>query len=258
MKAKETDFEKFVTYDGIFRGPSFNREAWQDALQSKLFTPLRYIFEANGATQLNQIIRAPVYMGRDSKNKPVWEWKEQYLGERMIGHQVLDIETFWKEAKYIPAEDWEILKKRGFRKRRGYVIRPDGKHEIDYDKVHNNKSMVYKQWMLMKLAADLWSHIDNHSTDPAFTLEHYDNIVDAIKNLPGDMFGSEYDMRGARNTKALFSKHQIEWLERISGKNRLFFKTFISDIFVGDKRKKESLFGESTGIILNSIFKGYG
>jgi hypothetical protein len=155
----------------------------------------------------------------------------------------------------MPKEDWDVLKSRGFRKRRGYIIRPDGKHEIDYNKVHDNKKMVYKQWMLMKLAADLWSHIDRHSSDPSYTLEHYDNIVDAIKNLPGDIDGDQYNMKGVRNTQTLFDKHQIEWLERISGKNGLFFRTFVQDIFMGDKRKKESLFGESTNIILGAIFK---
>src|SRR6185437_2545926 len=53
MKNKETDFHKFITYDGLFRGPSFHGEEWQNAFQDKLFTPLRYIFDANGAMQLN-------------------------------------------------------------------------------------------------------------------------------------------------------------------------------------------------------------
>jgi hypothetical protein len=258
MKAKETDFSKFITYDGIFRGPTFNQEAWQDALQSKLFTPLRYIFEANGGTQLNQRVRAPVYLGRDSKNKAMWEWREQYMGERMIGHQVLDIKDFWMDTKSIPKEELAERKRKGYRIRRGYIIRPDGKHEIDYNKAQNNKPMVYKQWMLMKLAADLWSHIDKTSTDPGYTLEHYENIVQAIKDLPGDMAGDEYDMNGVRITKTLFSKHQIEWLERISGKNKLAVRTFWSDIFIGDKRKKESLFGESVSTLLGAVFKGYG
>ena len=258
MKAKETDFHKFVTYDGIFRGVSFNTEAWQDALQSKLFTPLRYIFEANGAMQLNERVRAPLYLGRDSKGKAMWEWREQYRGERMIGHQVLDIPTFWLDTKSIPKEELAERKRMGYRIRRGYIIRPDGKHEIDYNKVQDNKPMVYKQWMLMKLAADLWTHIDNTSTDPAYSLHHYEEIVEAIKNLPGDLAGDEYDMKGVKITKPLFNHHQIEWLERMSGMNKLSVRTFWSDIFIGDKKKKESLFGESMGTLTSAIFKGYG
>ncbi len=107
-----------------------------------------------------------------------------YLGEAMIGHEVLDIPEFRRRVKDVGPREWQELKKRGYRKRGKYIIRPDGKHDIDYDRVQENKPMVWKQWLLMKIAADLWSHIDRHSTDSRFTLAHYDDIVDAIKSLP--------------------------------------------------------------------------
>jgi hypothetical protein len=259
MKGQETAFDKFTKYDSVFRGVNFDREAWQDALQSKLITPLRYLFEANGATQLNMMVRAPVYAGRDKDGNPKWEHKWQPLGERMMGHQILDIPEFRMRKKDLTPEKWSELKHEGCRIKGKYIVDRQGKHKIDYNKVQENKPMVYKQWMLMKIAGDLWSHIDRHSTDPAYGMNHYLNIIDAIRDLPGDLTSSEYDLRGARISKMFFSKEQIKWLRKISRTTMLslFNHHFWADLFMGDKRKKESVFGESTGIILNSIFKGY-
>jgi hypothetical protein len=257
MKSKETSFDKFITYDGLFRGPSFHREEWQSAIQDKYITPLRYLFEANKATQLNKITRAPVFVGNDEHGKPKWVWRDQYLGERMLGHQILDVEPFWQEIKDFGPEMWKDLKGRGYSKRGKYAIRPDGKHVIDYNKVQDNKKLVYKQWLLMKIAGDLWSHIDRHSTDPAYSLHHYDEIVESIAALPGNIDGTEYDLKGVRVNHTFFEKEQMQWLKRMSGADGLFLREFLHDVFQGDKRKKESLFGESTGIILGAIFKGY-
>lgn len=257
MKSKETAFDKFTTYDGLFRGPSFHREEWQSAIQDKYITPLRYLFEANKGTQLNMITRAPVFKGNDEHGHPQWEWRDQYLGERMLGHQIVDIPTFWQQAKDYDPQQWNDLKSKGYTKRGKYVIRPDGKHAIDYNRVQENKPMVYKQFLLMKVAGDLWSHIDRHSTDPAYNLHHFDEIVEAIAALPGNIDGTEYDMRDTRVNHTFFSKEQMKWLKRMSGANKVFFREFMQNVFMGDPRKKESMFGESAGVILNAIFKGY-
>ncbi|HVA96105.1 MAG TPA: hypothetical protein VND99_00470 [Candidatus Acidoferrales bacterium] len=259
MKGQETAFEKFTKYDSVFRGVSFNREEWQSALQSKMITPLRYLFEANGATQLNMNVRTPVYIGKDKDGKPMWRYETMSLGEAMMGHEMLDIPEFRKEVGDVSPEHWRELKRLGFRKRGKYIVDPSGKNVIDPNKLQEKKSLVYKQWMLTKIAADLWAHIDRHSTDPAFTMDHYMNILEAIENLPGDLAGSEFHMKGTRIPKGFFSEEQMKWLRRISGTTRtkLFTRQFFADLFIGDKRKKESLFGESTSIILGAIFRGY-
>ncbi|HWY79723.1 MAG TPA: hypothetical protein VNW29_05175 [Candidatus Sulfotelmatobacter sp.] len=249
MGAKEIDFDKFCKYDGMFRGISFDRAAWQKELQGGLITPLRYLFDANGATQLNMLTRAPDENGN---------MQTMTLAEAMMGHQVLDVPELRTQRKDLTPEKWKAMKQLGYRQRGKYIIRPDGKHDINYNKVQENKRMVYKQWMLMKLAGDLWQHISRHSTDPAYGMSHYMNVLDAIINLPGGMDGNEFDMQGARVTKAFFEKWQIQWLKKISGTTTtsLFNREFWINIFVGDNRKKESIFGESFSILMSAIFRG--
>lgn len=258
MGAHEINFEKFTKYDSIFRGVSFDRAEWQKAIQGGMVTPLRYLFQANGAIQYNMIVRSPVYT-RQEDGKYKWVFKDVPLGEAMFGHQILDIPEFRTKRADLTDEEWRSLKAEGYRRRGQYILRPDGKHRINYDKVQDNQSLAYKQWMLMKIGADLWSHIDRHSTDPAYNMEHYLSILEAIENLPGDIEGNEFEMRKARIPKGFFSHHQMKWLKKISGTTttKLFTRQFAADLFVGDQRKKESMFGESASIVLSSIFRGY-
>jgi hypothetical protein len=259
MSAQEINFEKFTKYDGIFRGVSFDRAEWQKAMQSGLITPLRYLFDANGATQLNMMVRAPEYGGIDEKGKPIWNHKNMPLGEAMFGHQILDIPEFRQTIKDLMPDKWKEMREKGYKWNGKNVVRPDGKNMINYDRVQENKTLAYKQWMLMKIGADLWSHIDLHSIDSAYGMEHYMNVLDAIATLPGGVEGDEYDMNGVRITKPFFSKEQMKWLKEISGTTpmKLFMRQFFADIFIGDKKKQETMFGESFGLIIGAIFKGF-
>ena len=250
MSGQEIDFDKFCKYDGFFRGVSFDRAEWQKALQGSLVTPLRYLFEANGATQLNAMTRAP-----DEKG----EWVDMTVGEAMMGHQILDIPTFRTLKTDVTPDEWKALKDQGYRTRGKWIIQPNGKYKINYDRVQNNKRTVWKQWMLMKLGGDLWQHVTRHSTDPAFDMHHYLQILEAIEKLPTALAGDEYDMQGVRITDTFFTHHQMQWLKRISGTTnmQLFNRQFWADIAQGDKRKKDPKFGESANIIISAIFKGY-
>lgn len=255
MGAQEIDFDKFTKYDGIFRGVSFDRAEFQKAIQGSLITPLRYLFEANGMTHMNMDVRVPIYIG----GKDEYRWQTVKLGEAMFGYEILNIPQFRMEAKHVDSGNWEQMKKDGYKKRGKWVITPDGRYMIDYDKVEDNKRLAWQQWMLMKIGADLWSHIDRHSTDPAYGMEHYMNVLDAIKSIPGELQGDDEDITKNKNVKTFFDKDQMRWLKEMSKTTALslFTRQFFGDIFIGDKKKKESLLGQSFGIIINKIFQGY-
>lgn len=258
FSANEINFEKFTHYDSLFRGVSFDRAAFQKEIQSGLITPLRYLFNANGATQLNMEVRAPVYKGRDEKGKQIWAFETMPLAEAMIGYEVLNIPQFRKKVDDLSPEDWKKMRQQGYRKRGEFVLRPDGRYLLDANKMYADKTLVYKQWMLMKLGSDLWAHISRHSTDPAYDMHHYMSILEAIESIPGDIEADEFKMRKTRITGRFFSEEQLKWLRKISGTStfNLFNRQFWSDLFFGDRRKKESKFGESVSLFLSSIFRG--
>jgi len=258
MKGQETDFDKFMTYSGPFKGVTFKRADWQSAIQETYVTPLRYFFEANGATQLNMKVRAPVQVGwsNDENPQPLWEWQEQYLGESMLGHQIVDIPELRFLAKDV--KDWRLAKKEGFRKKGEYVVDRDGNHVIDWDKAQEHKTLVWKQWLLMKIAADLLTHVDRHSTDPSYSMDHYEKILTAIRELPGNILGNELNMGDTVIGEHFFSEEQMEWLENLAKVTPilLYNRQFWTDILRGDPHKKTSGVGESASIILSTIFRG--
>lgn len=257
MKGTETAFDKFTVYDGIFRGPSFKQDEWQDALQTKYITPLRYLFEANGATQLNARQHFPEYKGQDKDGNPIWEWREMYVGERMLGHQVVDIPTFRMRRRDLTEAKWIEMRRQGYKEKGKYVVRPDGRYMINYDRVQDNKKMVYKQWLLTKIAGDLHHHISRHTTDPQYSLEHFESIIKAIEELPGNLLGNQYDLRGNLVTKPFFSHEQIAWLRKVSGANTKWRTEWWKALVMGDPHKKGGGIGESTNLIIGAIFKGY-
>lgn len=251
--AHEIDFDKFTSYDNIFRGVSFNTAEFQKNVKENFLKPLRYLYSTYDSINMNMNVRAPVFRGRTGDTDH-WEFEDMPLGKAIFGHQILDIPEFRMSSK-VPKSEWE----QGWKKRGKYIIDEEGKHVIDYNKVQGNKVLAYKQWALMKLGADLWTHITRHSTDPAYSMEHYMSVIEAIETIAGEVMGDETDMRGIRAVKPYFDHHQMQWLKRMSGTTtfKLFHRQLLSDLFIGDKRKKESLLGETANIFLSSIFKGY-
>jgi len=263
--AHEIDFEKFTKYDSMFRGVSFDRAAFQKEVREEFLKPLRYLFQTYGALNMNMIVRAPAFIKRtydeNGKSKDEYKFYDMPLGEAIFGYQILNIPEFRQEFDHLlktDPEKWEAMKKDGFKKKGKYVQRPDGRYEIDYNKVQENKVLAYKQWGLMKLGADMWAHISRHSTDPAYDMAHFTDILEAIESIPGEVFGSDETMTDTRVVKTMFDEKQMKWLKKISKTTtfRLFNRQFWTDLF-GGKHKKDTLFGESAGIILGAIFKGY-
>ncbi|MGI8420547.1 MAG: hypothetical protein ACR2LN_07965 [Candidatus Levyibacteriota bacterium] len=256
MTAHEIDFDKFTVYDSAVRGVSFKRAEFQAAVQKEFLTHLRYLLASYDKLNFNMDVRSQVFTGRDEKGKDTWKYETMPLGQAIFGHLILDVPLFRKKAKDITEED----KEKGYKRKGLYLVDRDGKHVIDYDKVQSSEGKTYawKQWALMKLGADMWTHIDRHSRDPAYGIAHYIDIIEALESIPGEVFGDETDMRKSRVTKSFFSHEQMKWLRRISGTTdfKLFTKAILTDIFQS-KHRKEGLFSESANTFLGAIFKGY-
>ena len=247
MGAKEINFDKFTSYDA-FRGITFNREEFQKQLTQGLLHPLRYLFDSYGDLNMNMMVRAQKFVGRDGdKDKFEWEWMP--LGEMLFGYQVLNVPEFRmcktdKEGKEI----------------KGKYIRDKetGRYVIDYNKVQANKTKAWKQWALMKISGDLWTHIDRHSTDPAYTLSHFKQIIDAIDSIPADIIASDDSLQGMKIGKTFFSKAEMRWLKKVSGATdwRLYRNQVMLDLF-GSHKDKESYLSDSFKLFFRGIFKGY-
>ncbi|MGH7204459.1 MAG: hypothetical protein ACREHC_08505 [Candidatus Levyibacteriota bacterium] len=253
MTAHEIDFDKFTVYDSAMRGVSFKRAEFQAAVQKEFLTHLRYLLASYDKLNFNMDVRSQVFVKRDEKGKDVWKYETMPLGQAIFGHQILDIHEFRKTGK-LTEED----RAKGYRKSGRYLKDKDGKYVIDYDKVQDNKTLAWKQWALMKLGADMWTHIDRHSRDPAYGLAHYIDIIEALESIPGEVFGDETNMRGGRVIKPFFSHAQIKWMRKMSGTTdlKLFTKAILTDIFQS-KHRKEGLFSESANTFIGAIFKGF-
>ena len=251
---EQINFEKFTKYDSAVRGVSFDRAAFQEAVNDKLLKPLRYLFETYGELNMNMETRVLKFKGRDADGKDKWDWEDGYLGESLFGHQILDIPEFRKKANELTKKDRED----GYSRSGKYVKDRDGRYVIDYDKVQDDQTLVWKQWALMKMGADLWGHISRHSTDPAYGLAHYIDVLEAIESIPGEVMGDDTDMKKNRVVTPFFSHEQIKWLRKISGTTnfKLYGRAIMTDIFTG-KHRKDSLFGDSASIFIGAVFRGY-
>lgn len=260
FSGQEIDFEKFTVYDSLVRGVSFKRVEFQKEIKENFLKPLRYLYQTYDSINMNMMVRAPVFLGRENDSDK-WEFREMPLGEAIFGYQILNIPEFRMEVEHIKQKDpemWTAMVKDGYKKKGKYIKGPDGKFVIDYDKVQENKVLAYKQWALMKIGADLWSHISRHSTDPAFNMHHFMSIIEAIESIAGEIDGSDEEMTDTRMVASYFSEEQMKWLKKISRTtgSQLFRRQFFADIVIGDKKKKQSLFGESAALIFGAIFKG--
>ena len=239
MGAHEITFDKFVTYDSLVRGVSFNRAEFQKQVQEGFLKPLRYLYETYGDLNFEMKVRAPVFKGRKD-DKDIWEYKTMPLGEMIFGYEILNIPEFRKKNKA------------------GKAKKKNGRYEIDYAKVQKNQTLAWKQWALMKIGADLWSHIDRHGTDPAYDMAHYFDVLEAIETIPGEVWGDDKKMKNMRVVTPFFSHSQMKWLKKMSGTTtmELFTRGIFSDIFA-DKHRKGGLFDDSFSLITAAIFRGY-
>lgn len=260
MGAEEITFDKFTHHD-VIKGVVFNRGEFQKAVQENLIKPTRYLWDTYGELNFNMPVRRPMFIGREG-DKDIFEYKTVPLGEALFGYQMLDIPMFWKHEKVLGPDGKPLKDAKGKDIEGKKVIkRADGRHEIDYDKVASEKGQtaLYKQFVLMKFAGDMWTHIDRHSSDPTYDYHHFLEIIEALERIPAEIIGNDKDMRDVRVSKSFFSHAQIKWLRKMAKVDNysLFKRQFIDDIFGGGHDKKGSGFGDSFSMIANAVFRGF-
>lgn len=248
MKAKEVTMDKYVQYDA-WGGVRFNRAQFQEDVQDNIIHHIRYFLNTYPDLNYNMKIKA---MDQDLtfKNKGVPIFREMTLGEAMFGHELLNREAFWKkDSKHKPIC---MVDKNG---------KPmKGIYEIDYDKVNNNKVLVWKQWFATKMVGDLWSHRAFHSTDSRFDLNYYKNVVAAIESIPGEIKQDEYSIRQQVVGTKFFDKRDMAWIKKgakVENYN-LYLRSVFRDIFLPDEPQSGIGLLEAFSLLTRQIVKSGG
>lgn len=238
MSAGEVTMDKYVRYDA-YGGVHFNRAEFQKDVQHTIIHPIRYFLNTYPDVKYNQKFRMLDQAATIRQHKPVY--REMTLGEAMFGHDLLNREAFWKkDDKGKPIN--KVIN--------GHKLK--GVYEIDYDKVEANKILVWKQWFMTKLAADLWSHRDFHSTDTRYDLNYYKNIVEAIASIPGGftdddqahgqagLQGDEFSIRDQAIIRRFFDKKDMAWFKKTARVENfdLYFRAVFKDILLEDEKEE--------------------
>ncbi len=245
MGAKEISFDKFSKYDPLTRRVSFNRGEFQKEIQEDFLKPLRYLFDTFGEVNYSMLVRDQVFVGRGPDGNDKYEFREMPLGEALFGHQILDIPEYRKCHK--DAEGKDIKNK--------WVIDKNGRYEIDYTKLQEKPTQAYKQWALMKLGSDLWTHIDKHSKDPNYNYHYFSSVIDAMESIPAEFLGDEFNMRGGIVTKNFFNKDDMRWLKQLS--NTTEFRMFLRGMWQDFRHRTDGGWSDSVSMFLNAVFRGY-
>lgn len=233
--AEEADvLEKATRYDAL-RGVTFDRAKFQSEIQEKLFKQIRYLWNTYDELNFDMDVRVPALAKGTTSNPEELEFRTMKLGEALFGHQVLDRKMFWKVEN-------------------GRYVMKDGKHVIDYTKVQKNKTQLWKNWALMKIAGDIHTHRALHSTDPGFNFTYYLNVIKAMEALPGDIMGDEFKMRNLTINNKLFSKADIAWLREISGATafNIYTLAVLESLFF-PKTKEGTGIGDAIGNFFKAI-----
>jgi len=163
--------------------------------------------------------------GKARKGEPVYH--EVKLGEAMFGHEMLNRAEFWKRDKH--------GKPINLKDNRGRKMK--GKYEIDYQKVQDDKQLVWKQWFMMKIATDLYDHRAFHANEPRFNFTYYQQVIESLERIPGDILQDEHSMKDTVVNKHFFSKSDMKWLRNTARVENfdLYWKAFFKDVFLNDK-----------------------
>lgn len=246
MGAAQIDFEKLAKYDPLTQIMSFDRAAFQEQIQEKFNKQLRYMVATYGELNMAMPVRASVFKGRTGDNDE-WRYETIPLGEAMFGYEMLNIPQFRMLAR--DAEGKEIKGK--------YVVK-NGRYVIDYNKVGSKDelTLAWKQFALMKIGADLWSHIDKHSRDPKYSIAYFRKVIEAIESIPAEIAVDEYNMKDAYVAKNLFSKEQMQWFKKLSKTTN--FRLLLRGL-KNDQKSKVDAGGiwDSMSLLLNVVFRGY-
>lgn len=246
VNAKEINFEEFTTYDYMTGMRHFKREAFQQKIQDDFLKPLRYAYETYGDIDFSRRVRMPRVVP-DPRKQFAWktEWTDMPIGEAMFGHELLDREELWMEAKDRDGKPikgvWLFQQDENGnykRKKNGDKI-----HMIDYDKVNKNKLLIWKQWALLKVAADIQAHrLNDRNMDPPYHPSYYKDIFTALKNIPGAIWGDEYSMSGIIVPEDFFDKNDMRIL-----KHKAFASPMENAKWIPRPLRK-LLFGENTAM----------
>lgn len=198
---EEIEWEKFTRYD-MFAGAHFKTEEFQKEVQEKMLHKIRYLLETYPDLNFNMIVRTLDQAATFAKGEPVY--RDMTIAEMMFGHGMLNRADFWardSKNKPIPVYD-----------NKGKRIK--GVFEIDYDKVNEKPQLIWKQWFMTKIAADLLRHRKLYLHDERFNFTYYQNAVNALIKIPGKIMSDEYGLQRVIETEPFFSKADIAWLRR--------------------------------------------
>lgn len=219
--AEEVEMEKYVQHQ-TWGGVSFKREEFQKDVQNKMIHPIRYFIKTYPDLHFNRKIRALDQTATIKAGKPVY--RDMPLAEAMFGHELLNREAFWKrDSRGRPINQ---LDARG--------LKMKGIYEIDYDKLQTDKGkeLIWKQFFMVKLAADLHAHRKFHAPDNSFDLNYYNSVIKAIEAIPAAVKSDEYSLTDQVREGSFFNKNDMKWFRRsIKVENYdLFVRGFFKDI----------------------------
>lgn len=241
--AKEIDFTKFTKHDAYGR-VTLDRAAFQQEVQKNVLTHIRYMISM-GDIDYSMPYRAPKVVP-DPNKKYGWKtvWTDMPLGQALFGYEILDRHEFWEKDKETGR----------------WLYDENGRHKIDYAKVQKDKITLWKNWAVMKLAADFQRHLKRSAKDrSAFDINHhhtyYLHVLETLEAIPGAIMGDEYNMAGVTVPQSFFSHHDIAILKKKSGIGTTWFWTKYFWDSVSGKGEKESGFGfgEALGIMVKNM-----
>ena len=240
VEAKEIPFEKFTEYTP-FGGVRFKGAEFQEAVQKEWIHKIRYMIDTYPSLNFNMKVRV---MDQTATSRRHWKgdmpddkprtgepiYHEVTLGEAMFGHEMLNIPEFWKLDKH--------GKPINLRDSRGRKMK--GKYEIDYEKVQKNKQQVWKQWFMMKVGADLYTHRALHANEPRFNISYYQNVVETLGRMSKVIEQNEYSMKDSHTTENFFNKQDMAWLKKLATVESfdLYWRAILKDVFMDDDPEK--------------------
>lgn len=202
ISAKQFDIGKFVKFQpyGGRRSPArFDREAFQTEIQKGLFEPARLLYKSYGLN-FSQDIRAPMW----NREKRKWIFQDAKLAESMFGYEMLNRPRFWQMDK--KGKKPEIDPKTGL-------------HVIDYNKVNTEwgRSYLWRLWVQGKLVYDLYTHWAKNSNDERILYTLYQDMFDALENLPGDIIGDDKSGANVKERGSGFHKNDSKYWRFVTG-----------------------------------------
>jgi hypothetical protein len=231
IDAEEIKLEKFTKLDP-YKGVTFERDQFQSVVQEKFLKPMRYWARTWKQIDFSQQVR----FNKGNGDNPDWEYRT--LAESMFGREMLNIPEFWHRVKPgTPGAQKYTTRSRNKGAEWEETWRIPG--EIDGAEINNNRDQLVKQMAKVRIAAELYAHVDLHSNDPRYDFRFYETIYQALERIPGGIGGDESDLKSGRSVldpnRRYFSKEDINWIRRKSNTSRgwLYTLAILTEILSG-------------------------